>query len=131
MRGKFLMMEICSKESNLFYVFQLRKSWLCHKNCYVLCKTNNFGRNFRNILLFNFENISKPKKTFCEIKFFLGTRFPSSTTISSSGKDKGLAVVIVIFYKYLIVISINIYSRIISIPCSVQNLRKICFYLNR
>ena len=36
-------------------------------------KTNNFDRIFRKILLFNFLNISIPKKTFSETKFFLGT----------------------------------------------------------
>ena len=53
-------------------------------------KTNNYTRNLRNILLFNLVDTSKPKKTFCEIKSFLGTRFPSSTTISSSAGGTGL-----------------------------------------
>ena len=53
-------------------------------------------------MLFNLVNISKPK-TLCETKFFLGTRFLSSTTISSSG----------IWLKYLVK---N------SVPYSVQYL---------
>ena len=43
----------------------------------------------RKILLFNFVNISKPNKTFCEIKFFPGTRFASATTISTSDQHIG------------------------------------------
>ena len=71
-----------SNNGNMFkeiiIVFQKRKSWVCHKNCYNLCKTNNFGSNFRNFLLFNSVNISKSKKLSAKPNSFweLGSRVP-------------------------------------------------------
>jgi len=59
-------------------VFQQRKSWVCHKYGYGLGKINDFDRYFRNILRFNFINISKPKKLSARPNSFweLGSRVP-------------------------------------------------------
>ena len=78
------------QRNKVVIVFQNRKSWVCHKNCYNLSKTNNFCSNFRNIFAAQLCKYLKIKKTFCETKFFPGTRFPSSTTISSSVGGGGL-----------------------------------------
>ena len=52
-----------------------------HLNFLCPMQNKKILQRFYNILLFNFVNISKPKKNFCETKFFLWTRFPSSNTI--------------------------------------------------
>ena len=49
-------------KDTIFNVFQKRKSWVSHRNGYVACITKTFGRNFRNILLFNFGNGINPYK---------------------------------------------------------------------
>ena len=66
------------QRNKVVIVFQNRKSWVCHKNWYNLCKTNNFGSNFRNFLLFNSVNISKSKKLSAKPNSFweLGSRVP-------------------------------------------------------
>ena len=74
------------QRNKVVIVFKNRKSWVYHKNWYNLSKTNNFCSNFRNIFAVQLCKYLKIKKTFCETKFFLGTRFPSSTTISSSAE---------------------------------------------
>ena len=96
----FLLKNFCEKREYI----GLKNVWLCAEmfketklfmyssrgNHGYVTKTNKYTRNLRNILLFNLVDTSKPKKTFCEIKSFLGTRFPSSTTISSSAGGTGL-----------------------------------------
>merc|ERR1712013_583084 len=56
-----------------------------------------FGRNFRNILLLSFVNISKPQQLSSSPNLFLGSRFPSSTPICSSGP--GLRLCLSTFYS--------------------------------
>ena len=78
----------CVQWNKIVHVFQMRKSWVFHKNWYVLFKTTKFCIILRNILLFFFVTTSKPQKLSSKPNSFweLGHRCQSSTTICSSGE---------------------------------------------
>ena len=76
----FLMIGICSKKQSCLCIPAEKIMGMLQKLIYVLCKTNNSQKNF----VVQFCKYLKTKKTFCEIKFFPGTRFASATTISTS-----------------------------------------------
>ena len=66
------------KRNKIVNEYQQKKSWVCYKHWYVLCRTTIFCRNFRNILLFGFVNIWKPQKLSARPNCFweLGSRVP-------------------------------------------------------
>ena len=60
------------KETKNDYIFQQRKSWVCHKNSMFYEKQLIFAE-ISETLLFSFVKTSKATKIFRKAKFFVGT----------------------------------------------------------